>query len=272
MEHAGFGTLTCRLTGRSFRGRLVNPGDAYITALGRTIVMAILAMALGVLIGVIVGFGRLSRFKLLSGACAFYVWFVRGIPVLVLLVFFFSGLAAAGLFRFSDVTILGFSISASFQAAVVALAIHEGAYIEKSSATVFRPSPGGRSRRPSLLGMGTWPPTRRIVLPQATRVIVPPLGNDFNHMLKTTSLASVIGVQEIFQLTESMSATTFRTFELLIAVSLTYLTLTSVWNVAQGIIETKLRAHELDVGVRNWREAIQVYFRTGVGSAGERRS
>ena len=255
-----------------FWGRLVNPGDAYITALGRTIVMAILAMALGVLIGVIVGFGRLSQFKLLSGACAFYVWFVRGIPVLVLLVFFFSGLAAAGLFRFSDVTILGFSISASFQAAVVALAIHEGAYMAEIVRNGIQAVARGQIEAAKSVGMGTWLLTRRIVLPQATRVIVPPLGNDFNHMLKTTSLASVIGVQEIFQLTESMSATTFRTFELLIAVSLTYLTLTSVWNVAQGIIETKLRAHELDVGVRNWREAIQVYFRTGVGSAGERRS
>jgi polar amino acid transport system permease protein len=255
-----------------FWERLVNPGDAYITALGRTIVMAVLAMALGVLIGVIVGFGRLSRFGLLRGACAFYVWFVRGIPVLVLLVLLFSGLAAAGLFRFSDVTILGFSISASFQAAVVALAIHEGAYMAEIVRNGIQAVARGQIEAAKSVGMGTWLLTRRIVLPQATRVIVPPLGNDFNHMLKTTSLASVIGVQEIFQLTESMSATTFRTFELLIAVSLTYLTLTTVWNVAQGIIETKLRAHELDVSVKNWRQAVQVYFRTGIGSAAERRS
>jgi polar amino acid transport system permease protein len=255
-----------------FWGRLIHPGDLYLTALGRTIAMAVLAMALGVLIGVIVGFGRLSRFKLLSGACAFYVWFIRGIPVLVLLVLLFSGLAAAGLFRFSDVSLFGFSVSASFQAAVVGLALHEGAYMAEIVRNGVQAVARGQIEAAKSVGMGTWMLTRRIVLPQATRVIVPPLGNDFNHMLKTTSLASVIGVQEIFQLTESMSATTFRTFELLIAVSLTYLTLTSIWNVVQGVIETKLRAHELDVSVTNWREAIKVYFRTGIGATAERRS
>ena len=111
----------------------------------------------------------------------------------------------------------------------------------------------------------------RIVIPQATRVIVPPFGNDFNHMLKTTSLASVIGVQEIFLLTEAMSATTFKSFELLSVVALNYLVLTAIWNTIQGVIETKLRAHEIDRPVRTWWQSLIVYL-TPNASTGERRA
>ena len=121
------------------------------------------------------------------------------------------------------------------------------------------------------LGMGPWLVTWRIVIPQATRVIVPPLGNDFNHMLKTTSLASVIGVQEIFQITESLSATTFKTFELLSVVALNYLLLTAIWNVIQGVIETRLRAHELDESVRGWWQSLLYYLKPRASTV-ERRS
>lgn len=255
-----------------FWAQLTRPSDLYLLALGRTVAMAVLAMALGVLIGIIVGFGRLSKFWIIRAICSFYVWLVRGIPVLVLLVFFFSGLAAAGFFRFSDINFLGMRLTASFQAAVVGLALHEGAYMAEIVRNGIQAVARGQIEAAKSLGMGTWMLTRRIILPQATRVIVPPLGNDFNHMLKTTSLASVIGVQEIFQLTESLSASTFRTFELLIVLSLTYLLLTSVWNLIQGIIETKLRAYELDVPVKNWGQAIKVYFQMGVRTPGERRS
>lgn len=253
-----------------FFDRLINPGDVYLLALGRTIAMAVLAMALGLLIGIVVGFGRLSRYKPIAWLCAFYVWLVRGIPVLVLLVFFFSGLAAAGFFRFSDVTILGFTIGASFQAAVIALAIHEGAYMAEIVRNGIQAVARGQIEAAKSLGMGAWMVTRRIVLPQASRVIIPPLGNDFNHMLKTTSLASVIGVQEIFLLTESMSAATFKTFELLILVSINYLLLTTIWNIIQGIIETKLRAHELDTPVRGWGQSISYYLLARPGTEDRR--
>jgi polar amino acid transport system permease protein len=255
-----------------FWDRLTNPGDLYMIALGRTVLMAVLAMLLGILIGIVVGFGRLSRFMVIRAACAFYVWLIRGIPVLVLLVFFFSGLAAAGFFRFRDMTIFGWTLSASFQAAIIGLAIHEGAYMAEIVRNGIQAVAKGQIEAAKSIGMSTWQLTRRVVLPQATRVIVPPLGNDFNHILKTTSLASVIGVQEIFQLTESMSATTFKTFELLIVLSITYLVLTTIWNIVQGIIEVKLRSHELDVPVHSWWEAIVHYVKAGAGSSGERRS
>lgn len=254
-----------------FFSRIVSPGEPYMAALGRTIMMAVLAMLLGLLIGLVVGFGRLSRLAAVRAACAFYVWLIRGIPVLVLLVMLFSGMAAAGLFRFSDISIGGFTLSASFQAAVVGLAIHEGAYMAEIVRNGIQAVARGQIEAARSLGMGSWLVTWRIVIPQATRVIVPPLGNDFNHMLKTTSLASVIGVPEIFQLTEGMSATTFKTFELLTVVALNYLVLTAVWNVIQGVIETRLRAHELDESVQGWWQSLRHYLKP-IASTTERRS
>ena len=254
-----------------FFSRIVDPGEPYMAALGRTIAMAVLAMLLGLLIGLVVGFGRLSRYAVIRAACSFYVWLIRGIPVLVLLVMLFSGMAAAGLFRFSDLNIGGFKLTASFQAAVVGLAIHEGAYMAEIVRNGIQAVARGQIEAARSLGMGPWLVTWRIVIPQATRVIVPPLGNDFNHMLKTTSLASVIGVQEIFQITESLSATTFKTFELLSVVALNYLVLTAVWNVIQGVIETRLRAHELDESVQGWWQSLLYYLKPRVSTV-ERRS
>ncbi len=254
-----------------FLGRILDPGEPYLLALGRTVAMAVLAMLLGLLIGLVVGFGRLSRFATVRAACAFYVWLIRGIPVLVLLVMLFSGMAAAGIFRFSDITVFGFKLTASFQAAVIGLAIHEGAYMAEIVRNGIQAVQRGQVEAARSLGMSTWLVSWRVVIPQATRVIVPPLGNDFNHMLKTTSLASVIGVQEIFLLTEGMSATTFKTFELLTVVALNYLLLTTVWNVIQGVIETRLRAHELDEPVRGWWQSLVHYLKPRGGLA-ERRS
>jgi polar amino acid transport system permease protein len=90
-------------------------------------------------------------------------------------------------------------------------------------------------------------------------------------MLKTTSLASVIGVQEIFLLTEAMSATTFKSFELLTVVALNYLVLTAIWNTIQGVIETRLRAYEIDRPVRTWWQSLVVYLSPTPGST-ERRA
>lgn len=254
-----------------FVQRIVSPGSPYLNALALTVCMAVAAMFLGLLIGLVVGFGRLSRHALVRAACGFYVWFIRGIPVLVLLVMLFSGLAAAGLFRFSDIQFGSLTLTASFQAAVIGLAIHEGAYMAEIVRNGIQAVARGQIEAARSLGMGPWQVTSRIVIPQAMRVIVPPFGNDFNHMLKTTSLASVIGVQEIFLLTESMSATTFKTFELLTVVALNYLVLTAIWNSIQGVIETRLRAHEIDLPARTWWQSIVAYMSPGSGAM-ERRA
>lgn len=238
-----------------FWERLFNPGEVYGWAIFRTLAMAVLAQLLGILIGFVVGFGRISRWRVIRGACATYVWIIRGIPVLVLLVMLFSGMAAAGLARFGDIHIGSFVIPATFQAAVVGLGIHSGAFMAEVVRNGIEAVAHGQVEAARALGMTTWQVSRRIVIPQASRVIIPPLGNEFNGLLKTTSLASVIGVQEVFLVTQTVSAATFRVFELLIIVSITYLVLTTTWNLIQGVIETKLRAPHAAIPARTWRQA-----------------
>jgi polar amino acid transport system permease protein len=244
-----------------FLERLFSPGENYLWALVRTIVIAVLAQLLGVVIGFILGFGRLSRFRLVRAACGFYVWVIRGIPALVLLVLLFSGLAAAGFYRFEDIRLGSLVVPATVQAAIIGLGLHSGAYMAEIVRNGIQAVARGQIEAGKALGMSTWQIGRRIIVPQATRVIVPPLGNEFNGMIKTTSLAMVIGVQEIFLVSQTAAAATFRVFELLIVVSITYLVVISVWNAIQGVIETKLRAYEADVPARTWWQAVKFYVR-----------
>jgi polar amino acid transport system permease protein len=81
---------------------------------------------------------------------------------------------------------------------------------------------------------------RRIVLPQALRVIIPPLGNEFNNMLKTTSLMSVIAVEELFRVAQAANSATFKSFEAFFGVALYYLALTTIWSVVQSRVERRL--------------------------------
>src|SRR5690606_24242858 len=105
------------------------PGETYLWALARTIVIAVLAQVLGTLIGFVLGFGRLSRFAVIRAVCGLYVWVIRGIPALVLLVLLFSGMAAAGVYRFQDIYLGDMVVPATVQAAIIGLGIHSGAYM-----------------------------------------------------------------------------------------------------------------------------------------------
>jgi polar amino acid transport system permease protein len=98
----------------------------------------------------------------------------------------------------------------------------------------------GQTEAAKSLGMTSRLTMRRIVLPQAMRVIIPPLGNEFNNMLKTTSLMSVIAVSEIFRVAEDVNSATFKSFEAFLGVAVYYLALTSIWSIIQGRIERRL--------------------------------
>lgn len=235
-----------------FWDQLLSPSPQYLGAVWRTIYMAVAAQLLGILIGVVIGFGRLSRSRIARFGAATYVWFMRGVPVLVIMVMLFTGLAASGIYRFSDITVLGVRIVAPVQAAIVALAINEGAYMGEIIRNGIQSVGKGQIEAAQALGMPWWMRMRRVVIPQATRVIVPPLGNNFNVMLKTTSLASVIGVQELFLSTRTMAAATFRVFELFTAAAVAYLLLTTAWSFVQAWIEWKLRRPELDADATFW--------------------
>ena len=198
-----------------------------------------------------------------------FVWAFRGTPLLVQIVFIYTGLAAANIFRFEDIN-LGFAtLPGNIQAGIVALTLNEAAYM----AEIIRAGIGsvsiGQTEASKSLGM-TYPLyMRRIILPQAARVIVPPLGNEFNGMLKNTTLLSVIGVPELLLATQMVTSATFRVFELYLVVACYYLTLTTLW----GFVQQRLESRFGDPAAAAIRKAAPAGYRRlfGLGQIGEPR-
>jgi polar amino acid transport system permease protein len=214
-----------------FWAQLLTPSAAFLDGLLLTVLMAVSAQAIGSALGLAIAFARLSRSRALRLPAAAYIWVVRGTPLLVLIVFIYTGLAAAGLLRFQDITVAGLTLPGSVQAGIAALAISEAAYMaEIFRAGILAVDPG-QADAARALGMSAALTMRRIVLPQALRIVLLPIGNQFNITLKNTTLVSVIGVSEMFLVTESINSATFRTFELYAVLAIYFLLLTGAWNL-----------------------------------------
>lgn len=220
---------------------LLTPSPKFLGGLGLTIVISIVSMILALVLGLIIALMGRSRFIPLRAIASLYVWIIRGTPLLVQLVIIYTGLAAVNIFRFEDVEI-GILIKGAVQASIVALMLHESAYISEIVRGGLESIEKGQNEAALSLGMTPLSSMRWIIVPQAIRVMVPPLGNSFNGLMKSTSILSIIGVSEMFQVSTSMSAATFKVFEIYIVVALYYLLLTTVWTVIQTYIENALNA------------------------------
>jgi polar amino acid transport system permease protein len=223
-----------------------------------TLVMTVLAMLLGVLLGIVVALMRLSPNPILSAAAWVYVWFFRAIPRYVLL-FLCANLGALyetyslgfpfdrqlmDLFGFSgDLRFLGLDgnqIFAGFFAGLLGLVLSEAAYMAEIVRAGIQSVDPGQTEAASALGMSRGKTLRRIVLPQAMRVIVPPTGNETIAMLKDTSLLIAVPVtSELnFQL-RAIGSRTFQIIPMAMASVLWYLALSSLLMVAQHFIEKR---------------------------------
>jgi len=200
----------------------------------------VIAQILAVVIGLVVALGRRSRIRLLRGIAGFYVWVLRGTPLLVQLVIVYDGLAASGIYRFQDMTLLGVTLLASVQAAIVTLALNESAYMSEIIRAGLTAVDAGQNEAALSVGMTPGQSMRHVIIPQAMRFVIPPLGNDFNAMMKSTSVLSVIGVPEMFLITQEISSSTFRTFEIFIDAALYYLALTTIWTFIQAWLEARI--------------------------------
>jgi len=234
-----------------------------------TLIMTVLAMVLGVLLGIVFAVMRLSPNPVLSGAAWVYVWFFRAIPRYVLL-FFFANLGALygtyslGIpFDHQLMSLLGLSgdlrflglngnqIFAGFTAGLLGLALSEGAYMAEIVRAGMQSVDAGQTEAASALGMSRGTTLRRIVLPQAMRVIVPPTGNETIAMLKDTSLLIAVPVttELNFQL-HAIGSRTFQIIPMAIAAILWYLALASLLMVGQYFVE---RRFNRGVGTRETR-------------------
>jgi len=212
-----------------------------------TIELTLTAMAIGVVLGVIAALMLLSQNRLLYGTATFYIMAFRGTPALVQLIFWYN---LAALFPKITLGIPFFgpdfvsfnanTIITPVIAANLGLGLCEGAYMaEIVRAGIMSVDPGQREAGIAL-GLTRAQTMRRIILPQALRVIVPPTGNQIISMLKLSSLASVISVTELLAAAGLIYTRTFETIPLLIVASLWYITLTGVLTLGQRVIERRL--------------------------------
>lgn len=199
-------------------------------AIGVTLQVAVLAYALAMVLGLIAALGQLSKNPFVATPARLYVEIVRGVPLLVQIIYvaFVLTPALADLFRGAGLPGVGLWFRRDIVRAVLALGIGYGAYLAEVYRAGIQSIPKGQTEASRSLGMTPWQTMRHVVLPQAIRVILPPLGNDFVSMLKDSSLASVISVQELTYSGQLLNARTFRSFETYNVVALLYLIMTLV--------------------------------------------
>lgn len=211
-----------------------------------TLELTALAMVFGILLGILTAVMRLSPIRILSSVAWAYTWFFRGTPLLVQIIFWYN---LAALFPTIDVGVpltgpVFFSEDANviitpFVAAMLGLALNEGAYMSEIVRGGIISVDQGQTEAGAALGMRAGRVMRRVVLPQAMRVIVPPTGNQVIGMLKSTALVSVTSTAELLYTSQQIYNQTFQTIPLLIVASLWYLIVTSVLSVIQYYIERR---------------------------------
>lgn len=209
-----------------------------------TLLLTAVAMLVGILLGVVLAVMRLSPNPVVSSVSGFYIWVFRGTPVLVQLLLWFN---ITALFPTIDlgvpfggpsfIHIDGNSLITPFVAAILGLGLNEGAYMAEIVRAGILSVDEGQSEASAALGMTRLQTMRRVVLPQAMRVIVPPTGNELISMLKTTSLVSVIAYTELLYSTQLIYSVNYKTIPLLIMASLWYLAFTSILSVGQYYLE-----------------------------------
>ncbi len=211
--------------------------DTIVEGAVSTLWITLLSMLLGVTLGLLLAVMRLSPNPVLASVAWGYVWFFRGTPVLVQL-FLWYNLS----FVFETIN-LGFykdemnDFMTPFLAALLGLGLNEAAYMAEIARAGILSVDSGQTEAAQALGMNGTKTMRRIVLPQAMRVIIPPTGNEFINMLKTSSLAYAIQYNELFRAGDVISSRNLAVMELLIVVSVWYLLLTTIFSIGQYYLE-----------------------------------
>jgi polar amino acid transport system permease protein len=209
-----------------------------------TIELTLIAMTLGIFIGVLLAVMRLSSNRLLSTAAWTYTWFFRGTPVYVQIFFWYLIVdiypkLTLGV-PFTNITFVHLhvnSILTAFVSACIALGLNEGAYMSEIARSGLIAVDEGQTEAASSLGMTRGQTMRLVVLPQAMRVIIPPTGNELISMLKTTSLVGTAGVIELFGAQNNISSSNFETVQLLVLASVWYLIVTTILSIGQFYLE-----------------------------------
>ena len=206
-------TLEYLVSAAFFRGALM------------TLILTIISILLGILVGLALGLMQQGRIKILQKFALSYLWLIRGTPVLFQLIFVFNVLPTLGL------------LFSGFTCAVLALSLNEGAYEAEIMRSGIQAISKGQRVAARALGLKEWQVMRYVVLPQALRIIIPPVGNQFIGMLKLSALVSVIAVEDLLLVANQAASASFRYVETLSAAGIYYLSMTTIFMFFQKRIE-----------------------------------
>lgn len=191
-----------------------------------TIGLTLATLALGFCLAMVLVVCRLSEMPIASGMARVYVWLFRGTPLLVQLIIIYTGLPQLGLFRFSVL-----------QSALIGLSLNEAAYLSEILRGGILSVPRGQRDAALALGLTAGKSFTLVVLPQALRVCIPALGNSVNGLLKSTSIASVISMEELLRRGQILMQARFEVLEVFVCVAILYLVMTTLWELIQQRIE-----------------------------------
>jgi len=215
----------------------------YLVGAKNTLLLAVLAVAGGVLLGMFLALGRLSRRAALRAAAASYVEFVRGTPLLVQLFVVYYGLEKAGL-RLPELPWLSKALGLSapdFLAGAITLAVNSAAYVCEIFRAGIQAVDRGQGEAARSLGLGRRAAFRLVVLPQAVRNVLPALGNELVVVIKESSIVSVIGIAELMYKADTVRGVTFRPFEPLLVAAVLYFLMTYPLSRGLAGLERRLR-------------------------------
>ncbi|HET6500531.1 MAG TPA: amino acid ABC transporter permease [Amycolatopsis sp.] len=236
------------VTNRAMQWGLVGDylfNDRVLRGLQNTLVLTAISMVIGVVGGVLLAVMRLSPNPLTSGAAGLYIWLFRGTPLITQLIIwnylaqFYPRLGIGIPFGPTFVSADTNALISPLLAALLGLGLNEAAYMAEIVRGGIMSVDQGQLEAASALGMSRGRTLRRIILPQAMRVIIPPTGNETIAMLKTTSLVTVIAYFELMNAVQQIYAQNYRIAPLLIVAALWYLFLTSILTLIQMVIEKR---------------------------------
>ncbi|HSU22450.1 MAG TPA: amino acid ABC transporter permease [Variovorax sp.] len=207
----------------AFLSYLINP--YLLGGVGITIGLTIATILIGLALALPLALASMSTNRWLRAPAKFYIWVFRGTPLLVQIVIIYTGLPQLGV-RFDVLS-----------SAVLALSLNEAAYLSETIRAGFSAVAKGQIEAAKALSLSKFATLRLVTLPQVIRIIIPPLGNSVNGLLKATSLASVISMEELMRRSQVLMQAKFEVLELYCVAAVFYLVLTSLWDVVQRRLE-----------------------------------
>lgn len=263
------------VTNQHFRWSVVGQyftNHAILLGLYRTVLLTVVAMAIGIVFGTVLAVMRLSANPMVSQTAGAYVWFFRGTPLLVQLIFWYNLTAlyprlSLGI-PFGPALLSGNAnhFVTVYVAAYLGLGLNEAAYMSEIVRAGLNSVDRGQREAAEALGMSPATLFSKIILPQAMRFIIPPTGNQLIGMLKTTSLVSVIALPDLLYSAQLIYTSNFQTIPLLIVASIWYLILTTVLSIGQYFVERRFNRSDNAAFPSPWQRLLSFRHPRSVAS------